>query len=122
MRRYVFDGGTAVITGAASGIGAALARGLADRGSHLVLLDRDGEGVAAVAESICATLPQLRIATYIVDLADADATARIGETLAATHPDTTLLVNNAGVALAGRVDQGGAAPVDAVIGGELPPG
>ena len=65
MRRYVFDGGTAVITGAASGIGAALARGLADRGSHLVLLDRDGEGVAGVAESICATLPQLRIATYV---------------------------------------------------------
>jgi short-subunit dehydrogenase len=115
MRRYVFDGGTAVITGAASGIGAALARGLADRGSHLVLLDRDGEGVAAVAESICATLPQLRIATYVVDLADADATARIGETLATTHPDTTLLVNNAGVALAGRFDQVDAAQFDAVM-------
>jgi short-subunit dehydrogenase len=115
MRRYVFDGGTAVITGAASGIGAALARGLAERGSHLVLLDRDGEGVAAVAESICATLPQLRIATYVVDLADADATARIGETLATTHPDTTLLVNNAGVALAGRFDQVDAAQFDAVM-------
>lgn len=115
MRRYVFDGGTAVITGAASGIGAALARGLADRGSHLVLLDRDGEGVAGVAESICATLPQLRIATYVVDLADADATARIGETLATTHPDTTLLVNNAGVALAGRFDQVDAAQFDAVM-------
>jgi short-subunit dehydrogenase len=115
MRRYVFDGGTAVITGAASGIGAALARGLADRGSHLVLLDRDGEGVAGVAESICATLPQLRIATYVVDLADADATARIGETLATAHPDTTLLVNNAGVALAGRFDQVDAAQFDAVM-------
>jgi short-subunit dehydrogenase len=115
MRRYVFDGGTAVITGAASGIGAALARGLADRGSHLVLLDRDGEGVAAVAESICATLPQLHIATYVVDLADLDATARIGETLATTHPETTLLVNNAGVALAGRFDQVDAAQFDAVM-------
>jgi len=115
MRRYMFDGGTAVITGAASGIGAALASGLADRGSHLVLLDRDGEGVAGVAESICATLPQLRIATYVVDLADADATARIGETLATTHPDTTLLVNNAGVALAGRFDQVDAAQFDAVM-------
>src|SRR5918994_1597768 len=89
MRGYVLDGGTAVITGAASGIGAALARGLAERGSHLVLLDRDGEGVAAVAESICATLPQLRIATYVV--------------------------NNAGVALAGRFDQVDAAQFDAVM-------
>src|SRR5918997_1834353 len=122
MRRYVFDGGTAVVTGAASGIGAALARGLADRGSHLVLLDRDGEGVAEVAESICATLPQLRIATYVVDLADTDATARIGETLATTHTDTTLLVNNAGVALAGRFHPGGAAQFDAGVGGNLPPG
>src|SRR3954452_23624020 len=119
MRRYLFDGGTAVITGAASGIGAALARGLADRGSHLVLLDRDGQGVAGVAEAICATLPQLRIATYVVDLADADATARIGETLATTHPDTTLLVNNAGVALAGRVEPGGAPQVGRAMAGNL---
>jgi short-subunit dehydrogenase len=115
MRRYVFEGGTAVITGAASGIGAALARGLAARGSHLVLLDRDGDGVAAVAESIGAASPHLRIATYVVDLADTDATARIGETQATPHPDTTLLVNNAGVALAGRFDQVDAAQFDAVM-------
>ena len=68
MRRYVFDGGTAVITGAASGIGAALARDLAQRGSHLVLLDRDGEGLAGVAEAIGARWPDLRIATYVCRL------------------------------------------------------
>jgi len=114
MHRYAFGGGTAVVTGAASGIGAALARALASRGSHLVLLDRDGAGLAAVAEEIGTTCP-VRVATYVVDLADAAAAARIGETLAAGHQDTTLLVNNAGVALAGRFDQVSAAQFDAVL-------
>jgi short-subunit dehydrogenase len=114
MRPYTFAGGTAVVTGAASGIGAALAAGLAERGSHLVLLDRDAEGLARVAEDIGRTCP-VRIATYVVDLADGDATRRIGATLAAAHPDTTLLVNNAGVALAGTFDQVSAEQFDAVL-------
>jgi short-subunit dehydrogenase len=115
MRQYVFAGGTAVVTGAASGIGAALGRALAARGSHLVLLDRDGAGLATVAESIGAASPGVRIATYVVDLADPAATARTGETLAVAHPDATLLVNNAGVALGGRFDQVSAAQFDAVL-------
>ncbi|MDQ3904937.1 MAG: SDR family NAD(P)-dependent oxidoreductase, partial [Actinomycetota bacterium] len=52
MRRYLFAGGTAVVTGAASGIGEALAHGLARRGSHLVLLDRDAERLSGVAAAI----------------------------------------------------------------------
>jgi short-subunit dehydrogenase len=115
MHRYRFADGTAVVTGAASGIGAALAGGLAARGSHLVLLDRDGAGLAAVAEAVGAAAPGVRIATYVVDLADADAAARIGETLAAGHLDITLLVNNAGTALAGRFDQVSAAQFDTVL-------
>jgi short-subunit dehydrogenase len=115
MPRYRFAGGTAVVTGAASGIGAALARALAARGSHLVLLDRDGEGLAAVAEAVGAASPDVRITTYVVDLADPAAAAGIGETLADAHRDTTLLVNNAGVALGGRFDQISAAQFDAVL-------
>jgi short-subunit dehydrogenase len=113
--RYRFANGTAVVTGAASGIGAALAGALAARGSHLVLVDRDGERLASVAETVGRASPGVRIATYVVDLADGDAAARIGETLAATHPDTTLLVNNAGIALAGRFDQVTAEQFDAVL-------
>jgi short-subunit dehydrogenase len=102
---YRFAGGTAVVTGAASGIGAALAHALALRGSSLVLLDRDAEGLATVATGIATAHPELAVTTYVVDLADPAATAETAATLRDRHPETTLLVNNAGVALGGRFDQ-----------------
>jgi short-subunit dehydrogenase len=105
MRPYSFAGGTAVVTGAASGIGEALAHALAGRGSDLVLLDRDADRLSAVAGAIRAAQPGRAVTTYVVDLADDEATQAIGATLAAEHPGTTLLVNNAGVALGGRFDQ-----------------
>jgi len=103
--RYRFPDGTAVVTGAASGIGAALALGLARRGSHLVLVDRDAERLSEVAYALRIQHPHVRVETVVTDLADRDATDRLGARLAAEHPETTLLVNNAGVALAGRSDQ-----------------
>ncbi|MGK5115737.1 MULTISPECIES: SDR family NAD(P)-dependent oxidoreductase [unclassified Geodermatophilus] len=102
---YRFAGGTAVVTGAAGGIGAALAHGLALRGSSLVLLDRDAEGLATVAAGIGAAHPGLGVTTYVVDLADPADTRRVAGTVAAAHPEVTLLVNNAGMALGGRFDQ-----------------
>jgi short-subunit dehydrogenase len=105
MQRYPFAGGTAIVTGAASGIGEALVHGLAARGSRLVLLDRDAERLDGVAESIRATHPELPVATELVDLSDQDATEHAGRRLAADYPQTTLLINNAGVALGGRFEQ-----------------
>jgi short-subunit dehydrogenase len=105
MRRHVFAGGTAAVTGAASGIGEALAVALAARGSSLVLLDRDADRLAALAARLRADHPAATVDTVVVDLADAEATQRAAEQLAAAHPDLTLLVNNAGVALGGRFDQ-----------------
>jgi short-subunit dehydrogenase len=103
MRPYDFGGGTAVVTGAASGIGAALAHALAARGSALVLLDRDAPRLDAVATAVRGT--GVTVDTLVVDLADDGATRAAGARLAAEHPGTTLLVNNAGVALGGRFDQ-----------------
>jgi len=105
MRPYAFAGGAAVVTGAASGIGEALAGQLAQRGSNLVLVDRDADRLAGVADRIRAAQPGLRVDTHVADLSDDDATARLATTLATDHPETTLLVNNAGVALGGRFDQ-----------------
>ncbi|MEV0155235.1 SDR family oxidoreductase [Micromonospora sp. NPDC050686] len=105
MRDFVFLGGAAVVTGAASGIGEALAHGLARRGAELVLLDRDAQRLDTVVAAIRAAHPDRRVDTHLVDLADPDATDRAAAELRARHPRIRLLVNNAGVALGGRFDQ-----------------
>jgi short-subunit dehydrogenase len=105
MDPYQFSGGTAVVTGAASGIGEALAAQLAARGSHLVLVDRDKDRLGDVADRLRAAHPQLTVDSHIADLSDDEQTAALAETLASGYPETTLLVNNAGVALGGRFDQ-----------------
>jgi short-subunit dehydrogenase len=115
MRPYAFAGGTAVVTGAASGIGEALAHGLAARGSGLVLLDRDAGRLAGVAADVGRARPDLPVRTLVADLSDDAATAEAGARLAAEHPGTTLLVNNAGVALAGRFDQVAPEDFDGVL-------
>lgn len=105
MRRFDFAGGTAVVTGAAGGIGEALAYALARRGSHLVLLDRDAARLDTVVAAVRATHPDLAVDPWVVDLADAAATARTAVEIGRRHPRIRLLVNNAGVALGGRFDQ-----------------
>lgn len=105
MERYQFAGGTAVVTGAASGIGEALVAQLAARGSHLVLVDRDADRLGDVADRTRAAHPALAVTTHVADLSDDAQTDALAAALAAEHPGTTLLVNNAGVALGGRFDQ-----------------
>jgi short-subunit dehydrogenase len=105
MGPYQFAGGTAVVTGAASGIGEALAVQLAARGSHLVLVDRDKDRLGDVTDRLRTAHPELTVATHVADLSDDDETTALAATLATEHPETTLLVNNAGVALGGRFDQ-----------------
>ena len=106
MQRFEFAGATAVVTGAASGIGAALAHGLARRGSDLVLLDRDAGRLEAVTAAICAEYPDRQLHTYVVDLADAGGHRPGGRWRSPSGIRAIrLLVNNAGVGLGGRFDQ-----------------
>lgn len=103
--RWTLRDGVAVITGAASGIGAALAVALARRGMHLALLDRDAAGLHATAGQAAAA--GARVSQHVLDLAAADARAAIAAlpgVVQATHGRATVLVNNAGVALGGSFD------------------
>jgi NAD(P)-dependent dehydrogenase (short-subunit alcohol dehydrogenase family) len=72
---------TAVVTGAASGIGRALALTLARRGCHLALADINEAGLARTVELI--SLPGLRITCHRLDVADAGAVTGFAEAVRA---------------------------------------
>ncbi|WP_436520249.1 SDR family NAD(P)-dependent oxidoreductase [Actinoplanes sp. HUAS TT8] len=99
---YRFAGRTAVLTGAASGIGEQLAYGLAHRGSDLALVDVDASRLEPVAARIRQAHPGLSVRTIVADLSDRAAVDLITNDL---PPALGLLINNAGVALGGRFDQ-----------------
>jgi short-subunit dehydrogenase len=100
---FPLKGGVAVITGAASGIGAALATNLATRGMHLALADRNPEGLAAAAAA--ARAQGVKVTEHVLDVRDADALAALPDAVLAEHNRVTLLVNNAGVALIGNFEE-----------------
>ena len=92
---FKLDGALALVTGAASGIGESTARALASRGSHVLLLDRDADGLGRVAESIKGE--GNLVDTFVIDLADAQAIPVVVEELEASHGSPDVLVNNAGL-------------------------
>lgn len=105
-------GSTAVVTGAAGGMGEHVARGLARRGAHVAIVDRDPAGLERVAAAIAAEAPGVTVTPYEVDLADRAAVGTLGSRLRDAHPDVRVLVNNAGVALGGRFLQTAEADFD----------
>jgi short-subunit dehydrogenase len=98
---FHFDGAHAVLTGAASGMGEQMAYQLADRGTHLVLIDRDQVRLETVAGQVRDAHPTLQVHTEVVDLADLAAVDAVIERILAVSPRVDLLINNAGVALGG---------------------
>jgi NAD(P)-dependent dehydrogenase (short-subunit alcohol dehydrogenase family) len=87
-----------VVTGAAGGIGAALARRFAREGGRVALLDRDGDGVAAVAAQVDAS-SSMAVSCDVTSFAECEAA--IGE-VSARWGGVDVLVNNAGITHLGR--------------------
>jgi short-subunit dehydrogenase len=94
-------GATVAVTGAASGIGRALAIELAARGADLALADRDEAGLAAVAADIAKANPR-KVSLHRVDVASPEAVAGFARAAIAAHPALNIVINNAGVALLGQ--------------------
>jgi short-subunit dehydrogenase len=94
-------GAAAAVTGAASGIGRALACELAARGCDLALADRDEPGLHAVAAEI-AKSGSRKVSVHRVDVGEPAQIADFARAATAAHPGLNIVVNNAGVALLGQ--------------------
>ena len=93
-------GAAAAVTGAAGGIGRALALELAARGCDLALADRDEAGLAAVAAEI-AKAAATKVTVHGVDVGEPGQIEAFAQAAIAAHPGLNIVVNNAGVALMG---------------------
>jgi hypothetical protein len=89
------SGRTAVVTGAGSGIGRALARALAAEGCRLALVDLDAAGL----EQTRALLAGVPLSTHVADVADRARMAALPAEILAEHGAIHLLFNNAGVTI-----------------------
>ncbi|MGJ4907012.1 SDR family NAD(P)-dependent oxidoreductase [Bradyrhizobium sp. HKCCYLS2033] len=102
----IIRGAAAAVTGAASGIGRALAQELAARGCDLALADRDEAGLASLAAELTAS--GRKVTTHRLDVSDVAAVTQFAEDATRAHPGLNIVVNNAGVALFGsfaEIDQ-----------------
>jgi len=96
----------AIITGASSGIGTALARVFAANGHQLVLVGRQQDQLNAVADEIAATGAGARPLVIALDLARMDTPARIAHELGGRGLEAAYVVNNAGYGIIGDAHEG----------------
>jgi short-subunit dehydrogenase len=97
-------GAAAAVTGAASGIGRALAMELAARGCDLALADRDEAGLQAAAAEI--NRAHLRkVTVHRLDVSEPQQIADFAQAAISGHPGLNIVVNNAGVALLGQFSE-----------------
>src|SRR3954447_6243067 len=102
-------GAAAAVTGAASGIGRALALELAARGCDLALADRDEAGLYAVAAEIAkaqvAKGSSRKVSVHRLDVGEPSQIEAFAQAAVAAHPGLNIVVNNAGVALLGQFSE-----------------
>lgn len=102
MSLTTFEGKTAVVTGAAHGVGRALAERLADAGSQVVVTDIRADDVARVADEL--TARGARALAVTCDVSSRESVAELGRAVAEWSSDgVQLLCNNAGMFTPRRV-------------------
>lgn len=95
--------GVAVVTGAGSGIGRALALRLTAMGSAVALADLDEVGLMETASLLGGK--QVAATTHVVDVADEAAMRKFAQDVVERHGRATLLINNAGVSVYGNFEE-----------------
>lgn len=98
-----FNGKLAVITGAASGIGLALAEKLADQGCDLALVDVNEDNLLAAADRIGTR--GVQVSHHRVDVADRAAMEQLVDDVIEAHGRVDIVVNNAGVSVGATLEE-----------------
>lgn len=105
MNQYNFKSGTAVVTGAAGGIGRAVVFDLADLGANIALIDRDEDNLKNVIAELKKQYPKQKFTYYVLDLTNIDQIPKVAKSIIKDHSRISLLVNNAGIALNGTIEE-----------------
>ena len=100
---FDLQGKVAVVTGAGSGIGAAIARVFAGQGATIAAADRDTTAAGRIASEI--TTSGGTAMGYPCDVSDPGDVAALFRSLEADHGRVDILVNNAGIAHVGTIEQ-----------------
>jgi rhamnulose-1-phosphate aldolase/alcohol dehydrogenase len=94
----------ALVTGAASGIGKAIALRLASEGAHVLVADVNGEGASEVSAAINAANGVGRSVSVVMDVASESEVARAFQEVRLAYGGLDILVSNAGIAPVGAID------------------
>jgi NAD(P)-dependent dehydrogenase (short-subunit alcohol dehydrogenase family) len=97
MQGISLAGKLAVVTGASSGLGTQTCRALVAAGAAVLMLARDSDKLAAVAQQLQQDNPAAILHTATMDLADLDSVRATAAAILVEHAQIHLLINNAGV-------------------------
>ena len=114
-----FTGKTAVVTGAASGIGRALSRGFAGLGMRVAMADIDTEALADAATGAQAEFPTVDLMSRICDVSDAGSVDALADAVFEQWGQVDVVCNNAGVFVGGLIWERPDADFQYVLGANL---
>lgn len=109
---FRLDGKTAVVTGAGSGIGRAIAKTFAGAGARVFVLERDLKGGEETARAIATSGGKAEVIEC--DVTSGTSVAAAFEAVGLSAPKLDILVNNAGIAHVGNVEKTTEADLDRV--------
>lgn len=105
MTRQILEQRVALITGAASGIGAASVREFLASGANVMIADINSAGAAALCAEMAGSFGHDRVASLAVDVSDFTSVQKMVEQTQLRFDRLDILVNNAGIAGFGRTPE-----------------
>jgi short-subunit dehydrogenase len=115
----VLGGKVAVVTGAANGIGRALASALWAKGCHLAAVDLDCDGLGSLQRELTGKGLGQRLTTHCADVADRERMQRLAPEVVEAHGAVHLLINNAGIGYEAAFPQTSLRDWDHIVGVNL---